>query len=57
MKQVNLEEYISHYGYTIKEFDECFGELCKNGVAKGCYQDYNLLTIVISWCCNYKSQI
>lgn len=56
-KQVTLSEYIKHHGYTEKEFDACVGELCKNGVARGCYDDYNLLALVIGWCCNYKSEV
>ena len=56
-KQVTLNEYIKNYGYTIEEWDAVVGELCKNGVGKGCYEDYNLLQLVISWLCHYKSEI
>jgi len=56
MKQVTLEEFISHHGYTKKEWDDTVEELCKNGVGKGTYQDYNLLYLVIGWLCNYKSE-
>lgn len=55
--QVTLEEFIEHYGYSIEEWDKCVGELCSKGVGKGVYQDYNLLQLVISWLCNYKSII
>lgn len=56
-KKVTLREYIEHYGYTIKEFDDCVDTLCKKGVANGAYQDYNLLQLVIGWLCNYDSVI
>ena len=35
--------------YTIEEWQKCANELCKNGVGRGCYQDYHLLTLVMSW--------
>lgn len=54
-KQVTLREYIALNGYTEKEFDECVGILCKKGVNKGAYDDYNLLYLVIGWLCNYNS--
>ena len=54
-KQVSLEQYIKHYGYTKEEFAACADELCKNGVAKGYYQDYELLSIVMGWLFNYSS--
>ena len=56
-KQATLKEYIEHYGYTIKEWNETVDTLCKKGVSKGCYQDYNLLTLVIGWLYNYCSVI
>lgn len=56
IKQLTLKEYITANGYTIEEWDETVGELCRKGVAKGCYQDYNLLQLVIGWLCNYKSE-
>ncbi len=56
MKQITLEEYIKLNGYTQKEWDDTVGELCKNGIGKGNYQDYNLLTLVIGWLCNYKCE-
>lgn len=56
-KQVTLAEFIELNGYTAKEWDDTVGMLCSKGVAKGCYQDYNLLQLVISWLCNYKSEI
>lgn len=56
-KQVTLKEYIQEHNYTIEEWDNTVGELCKHGVSKGCYQDYNLLQLVISWLCNYNSKI
>lgn len=34
-------------------YNECVDELCKNGVGKGCYQDYNLLIRVLGWLSNY----
>ena len=54
-KQVTLNEYIEHYGYTRKEWDATVDMLCKSGVGNGTYQDYNLLTLVIGWLSNYKS--
>lgn len=54
-KQVNLNEFITANGYTRKEWDETVEILCKYGVAKGAYPDYNLLQLVISWLCNYES--
>ena len=56
-KQVTLEEYIEHHGYTKNEWDETVDMLCKKGVGNGVYQDYNLLTLVIGWLSNYKSVI
>ena len=57
IKQVNLEQYIESHGYTKEEWDKAVGELCERGVSKGCYEDYNLLSLVINWLCNYKSII
>lgn len=54
-KQVTLKEFIELHGYTVNEWDNCVNELCKKGIAKGCYQDYNLLQLVIGWLCNYES--
>ena len=54
-KQVSLQEYITNNGYTVKEWDDCVSELCAKGVVEGCFKDYALLTLVISWLCNYKS--
>lgn len=56
-KSVTLREFISHYGYTLEEWDKCVETLCKSGVGKGAYQDYNLLQLVIGWLCNYDSKI
>lgn len=56
-KQVTLNEFIEANGYTRELWDETVGELCANGVGKGCYQDYYLLQLVISWLCNYNSQL
>lgn len=53
---VTLREYITQLGYTTEEWDKCVGELCKNGIGRGCYQDYTLLTNVIGWLCNYDSK-
>lgn len=53
----SLREYIKMHGYTVEEWDKTVGELCAKGVAKGCYQDYNLLQLVISWLCNYDGVI
>ena len=53
--QVNLNEFISLNGYTHKEWDETVSILCKYGIAKGAYPDYQLLQLVISWLCNYDS--
>lgn len=56
-KQVTLKEYIEHYGYTEKEWDDTVSILCSKGVANGAYQDYNLLQLVIAWLCNYNSVV
>lgn len=56
IRQVTLDEYIKQNGYTREEWDKTVGELCQKGVGKGCYQDYYLLQLVISWLCNYSSQ-
>ena len=56
-KQVSLKEYIEASGYTKEVWDKTVDELCKNGVGRGCYQDYHLLMLVISWLCNYNSII
>lgn len=53
---ITLKEYIEQNGYTIKEWAECVDELCKKGVGKGCYQDYNLLQLLINWLCDYTGQ-
>ena len=53
---MTLREYIESKGYTVKEWDDCVGELCKNGVGNGCYQDYNLLQLVINWLCDYDQK-
>lgn len=53
---MTLREYIVKYGYTVEEWDECVGELCKKGVGNGCYQDYNLLQLVINWLCDYDQK-
>ena len=55
MKQVTLEEYIEKHGYTKKEWDETVAMLCDKGVGNGVFQDYNLLSLVIGWLCNYRS--
>ena len=34
-------------------YNDCVDELCKNGVSKGCYQDYYLLIRVLGWLSNY----
>lgn len=57
MKEVTLREYIKENGYTIKEWDDCVETLCRKGVDNGCYQDYDLLMLVIGWLCNYDSKI
>lgn len=56
-KQVTLKEYIESHGYTIEEWTQCADMLCKKGVGNGCYDDYNLLTLVMSWLYNFKSEM
>lgn len=56
-KQVTLKEYIESHDYTAEEWNKTVDELCKNGIGKGCYQDYNLLTLVICWLTNFDSKI
>lgn len=56
-KQVTLEQYLEHYGYSKKQWEETIDELEKNGISKGCFQDYNLLSLVIGWLINYESII
>lgn len=51
IKTMSLEDYIRTSGYTREEWDKCFDELCAKGIAKGCYDDYNLLALVIQWNC------
>ena len=53
---MTLREYITKYGYTVEEWNACVEELCKNGVGRGCYQDYNLLQLVINWLCDYEGK-
>ena len=55
--QVSLEEYIKANGYTIEEWKKCADELVDKGVAKGCFNDYNLLALVMGWLFNYRSII
>ncbi len=55
-KVLTLREYIEQGGYTIEEWDKTVGELCANGVGRGCYQDYNLLIYIIQWLCDYDAQ-
>lgn len=57
MKQGTLRDYIASYGYTVEEWNKTVDELCKNGVGKGRYQDYNLLMLVIGWLTNFDSKI
>ena len=54
-KQMSLEEYIKNYGYTKEEWNKTFEEIASNGIDRGCFQDFNLLTLVINWNCNSKS--
>lgn len=56
-KLITLEEYIKQKGYTKKEWDDTVDMLCKKGIAKGTYQDYNLLTLVIDWLCGYQRKV
>lgn len=35
-------------GISAKDFKETVDELCSKGIGNGCYQDYNLLLIVLS---------
>lgn len=55
--QVNLREYIKANGYTIEEWKKCTDELIDKGVAKGCFNDYNLLILVMSWLTNFDCKI
>jgi len=55
-KVQTLREYIAQGGYTIEDWDKTVEELCANGVGRGCYQDYNLLTYVIQWLYDYDAQ-
>lgn len=34
-------------GTTHQEVANCIDELCKNGIGRGCFQDYRLLSIVL----------
>lgn len=54
--QVTLNEFIEANGYTRELWNQTVSELCAKGVGKGCYEDYHLLQLVISWLCNYDSQ-
>ncbi len=56
-KQITLAEYLKHYGYSKEEWEEAVDELEKNGISKGCFQDYYLLSLVIGWLINYESII
>lgn len=40
-----LRGYAPHEVTTLYD---CFNELCKNGIGKGCYQDYGLLSELLS---------
>lgn len=42
-----IKEICEEYGCTLKEWNDTVDMLCAKGVAKGTYQDYGLLTIVI----------
>ena len=53
---MTLKEYIEKNGYTIVDWSICVEQLCKNGVGRGCYQDYNLLQLVINWLCDYEGK-
>ena len=53
---MTLREFITNKGYTIEEWQKCANELFKNGIGKGCYQDYVLLTLVINWLTKYDNE-
>lgn len=54
---MTLGEYIEKMGYTKQEWKKTADELCKNGVREGCYNDYNLLTIVIGYLFDYDNKL
>ena len=56
-KQITLAEYLKHYGYSKEEWEAAVKELEEHGIAKECFQNYNLLGLVISWLLNYESSI
>lgn len=44
---MKLRELIEKNGFTVDDYDKTIDELVKNGVGKGCFQDYKLLAFVI----------
>lgn len=54
---MTLIEYIEKMGYTKEEWQKTADELCTNGVGKGCYQDYNLLTLVMGYLYDYDNKL
>ncbi len=56
-KQITLAEYLKHYGYSKEEWEATVKELEEHGIAKGCFQNYSLLGLVLTWLLNYESSI
>lgn len=42
-----IKEICKEYGCSIKEWNDTVYTLCSSGIARGAYQDYGLLNIVI----------
>lgn len=46
---MTFEEIVEKYSAKdSKLIEETVDELCKNGIAKGCYQDYSVLSDILS---------
>lgn len=51
-KFVNIEAFVKNLkqeNYTIEQWQQIVDELCRNGVGRGCFQDYYLLSLVMDW--------
>lgn len=42
-----VSDYVKSKGIEIEDFNKAVDELCKNGIAKGCFQDYNILICIL----------
>lgn len=54
-KQITLEEFLEKNQVTKQEWKKTVDEVLQKGISKGCFEDYDILTLVIQWLFNYKT--